>query len=448
MRSRHSRSHLSRELLESLARGEEDVEEVLSRGLAHLTTRCPECRQRLREYPLERILEGTGAAYDAGITRAKERVADLAREREEAPERVRDLLSEGDVPRVLAALAAVPRYQTWGLTTYLLERAEAGLEDAPREAYTTSLLASAAAEGLPKERYGSGVVATARVVAGAILATARVQREEDAAGAEGTLSRASLLAPAASDWTLVRAELALARMAIDLATGEWERPVRAFGQVELQAREGNLPGHRLRGLLYLGRAHRAAGERHRALSTFRVLALQAGRQAPYPHLSRWGTLEAARTFSELGRPEAALAELEKLPAASVSREEPRGPAVREWLRGRALWRLRRPTEAAPALEVAWRALLGCGSVREAVAALLDLVELHLEEGRGVEGEALLDRTRLLHGAGDVPQTLVAALFRLRRAAARGEADPAEVAAVRDRLARSRTLHPAHGERVH
>lgn len=412
--------HVDAQLLKELARGERTSAEVLDRGLSHLASRCGECRRTLVDNPVEEILERLGPGLGASIGRAKERFVDLARERAEAPERVTELLATGSLPEAISVLAANPRFQTWGVAGDLHERAVRSLEDAPRRAYGLSLLGVAAAEGLSKKRYGGGVVATEQAVATATLAGARVEVYADPAGAEALLSRANDIARSASDRSLVRAELALARMRLDLANGRRDAAVAAYEQVEAQTSRGGLTGQRLRGHLLLGRAHRGSGDWPRALGTFRMLAHFAKGNPADGDLVRWGVLEAARTLGEMGSFDEVLTELDKAPAENQTGEEGRGRGVGTWLRGRALSRLGRTSEAEIALEAAWQQLSGGGAGLEAAEVVIDLVELYREEGREEAVSDLLERAAVLYRVERPDRRVVAVLYGLQGAAARGE----------------------------
>lgn len=443
----HAGDHLSAQLLEELARGERTTAEVLNQSLPHLASRCPVCRGTLEEYSIDTVVTRLSPGYAASIARAKDRFADVARERAEAPERVAELLDTGGLPEALATLTGNPRFQTWGVAAYLLERAEAALEDAPRAAHACATLAIAAGEGLPRRRYGSGEAATIETVAVALLASARILAYRDVRGAEAVLVRANDVARAASDTTLTRAELALARMTIDLSAGEYERAIRAFGQVETQVARGGLPGHRLRALLLLGRAHRGAGDPHRALGSFRLLAQFASGQPRYWDLGRWGTLETSRSLCDLGRVEDALAELKNLAPEGVAGEGGRGHAVRDWLRGRALWRLGSLTVAVRALERAWSALLTTGTPLEAAAAALELAELHLGGDDAEAATDVLERAFAVFQAEGFPRWAAVRLLRLQRDVERGDLDRRTLAAVREELLAPNADPPEPPERV-
>ncbi len=415
--------HLSAQLLGELARGDRTVAEVLDRGLAHLADLCPTCRQRLSKYgaswrPREpgRGLEAPAAA----LARARERLVDVSGELSEAPERVSELLSTASLPQALGVVASNPRFRTWGVAAHLAERARAGLDDAPRGAYRFALMAASASEHLPVERYGRGVVSSLQAQAGALLASASAITRDDLPAAETLLAAANAVARSASDPSLVRAELALSRMRLDLAAGTWDRAFRAHGQVELQTSEGGLAGHRLRGLLLLGRVLRAQGERRQALGTFRVLVQFAGASPAEEALARWGALEAAKTLCEMGRFDDALAQIDPAAQRPAPPAAGRWHALAGWVRGRALGGLGRIGAGVEALEGAWHELAAVGVGLEPLAAVVDLVELHARAGKLEEVTRLLERASRLHRASGLPRRGILVLGRLQAMAARGE----------------------------
>jgi tetratricopeptide (TPR) repeat protein len=437
--------HLSAQLLDELARGERTAPEVLDRGLAHLAALCPTCRERLGEYgaswgPREpsRGLEVPAAA----LARAQERLVDVAGELSEAPGRVSELLSTASLPRALGVVAFNPRLSTWGVAAHLIERARAGLDDAPRAAYRTALLAASASGHVPVERYGRGVAQ-----AGALLASASTITRDDLPVAETLLAAANGVARSASDPSLVRAELALSRMRLDLAAGTWDRAFRAHGQVERQTSEGGLAGHRLRGLLLLGRVLRAQGERRQALGTFRVLVQFAQASPAAEALARWGALEAAKTLSEMGRFDDALAQIDHAARRSTAPTARRWHALAGWVRGRALGGLGRTGAGVEALEGAWRALAAVGVGLEPLAAVVDLVELYVRASRPAEVTRLLERASRLHRASGLPRRGILVVGRLQAMAARGEIGSSGHLAV-EALLKARPAPAALSRRIH
>ena len=407
------RAHLDPADLQHLAaRPDEALARTLEAVLDHLARRCPTCRLALDRYPRHRLLERARGDHVAALDRAKRRILDLARERDEARALVPELLALPTVPRAVATLAANPRYATWGVASLLTDRAITNLDDDPHTGHHHALLATAAAESLPADGYTPGLRATTRALARIAFATTRLVAHHDLPAAQRELDRAAAEASAASDRPLVQTELTLTRMRVHLATEEWQRAIDAFTPTERACSRNALPDRHAQALLLLGRAHRGVGDLHAALGTFRVLQSLAKAKPELDTLARWAALEGSGTLCTLRRYDEALDEMERIHLGAPAPERFQGHAA--WTRARSLRGLGRTSEAEAELEEARAHLTSAGDGLAAVLVLLDARELLRAEGRTADASRLVRQGVGEDMMASVPSAARLILHRLAR----------------------------------
>lgn len=395
MPDRHTgRAHLDPADFQDLADlPDQGLARTLEAALDHLARRCPTCRLELGRYPRHRLLARAREDHAAALDHAKRRIRDLARERDEAPALLAELLALPTLPRAVATLAANPRFTTWGLASVLTDRAIGRLEDDPQASHCHALLATATADSLPADAYTPGLHATTRALARLALANTRLAAHHDLTGARRDIARAHAEAPNASDRPLVEADLALTRMRLDLATHDPQRARDAFGLIEPLTTRHALTDRHAQALLLLGHAHLGTGELHRALGTFRVLRSIAKTNPDLEPRARWASAEAAGVLCTLHRPEEALAETDALPRGADTTPRWRGTLART--RARALRALGRTSEAQAALDAAREDLSTAGDVEAATLALLETLDLLIAEGRSADADNLLRNSPVL-----------------------------------------------------
>jgi hypothetical protein len=424
-----------------LVRLSEEPEETLPRtleaALDHLARHCPTCRTVLGAYPRHQIRDRTGHANSA-ITHAKRRIHDLAREREEAPALLAELLALPTLPRALATLAANPRFTTCGLASHLTDQAIDGLEDDPHGSHHQALLATATADSLPTDAYTPGLRATTRALARLALANTRHAAHHVLPRARRDNDRAHDEAPKSSDRPLVETDLAQARMRLDLAAHDPQRARDALGLTEAQTARHALTDRHAQALLLLGRAHLGTGDLHRALGTFRVLRSIAKGNLDLDPLARWASVETANALCALRRPEDALAETDGLPNGPGTTRRWRGTLAHT--RARAFRALGKTSEAQAALDTARQDLSAAGEAEAATYALLEALDLLLTEGRSADAAHLLRNAALHHAQQGSSRRFQLMLYRLQASAARGALTREEIAEAATSL---RT--PAEGE---
>lgn len=441
------RAHLDPADLQHLAaRPDEALARMLETTLDHLARRCPTCRLALDRYPRHRLLDRFHGDHATAVDRAKRRILDLARERDEARALVPELLALPTLPRVVATLAANPRYATWGVASVLTDRASMNLDDDPHTSHHQALLATAAAESLPADAYTPGLRATTRALARMALATTRLVAHHDLPAAQQDLDRAAAEASTASDRPLVQTDLGVARMRLHLATEEWQRAIDAFRPIEHTCSRHALPDRHAQALLLLGRAHRGAGDLHAALGTFRVLQSLAKAKPELDTLARWAALEASGTLCTLRRYDEALAEIEEVHVGPPAPERFQGHAA--WASARSLRGLGRTSEAEAALDEARVHLTAAGDGLASALVLLDIVEVLLTDGRTVDATRVVRTGVEERVIEHLPPHSRVALHRLRvdssKSAAIGEAVAEARLALRSSVTLEKPARPSRG----
>jgi tetratricopeptide (TPR) repeat protein len=409
------RAHLDPADLERLAdHPDETLPQTLEVALDHLARHCPTCRTVLDTYPRHQILDRAPTGQSAGTTavaHAKRRIHDLAREREEAPALLAELLALPTLPRALATLTANPRFTTWGLASHLTDHAIDHLEDDPHGSHHHALLATATADSLPTDAYTPALRSTTRALARLALASTRLTAHHDLPAARRDIARAHEEAPNSSDRILVEIDLALARMRLDLATQDPQRARDAFGLIEPLTARHALAARHAQALLLLGRAHLGTGDLHGALGTFRVLRSITKANPDLDPLARWASVEAAGVLCTLHRPEEALTETDDLPRGADTTPRWRGTLART--RARALRAVGRTSEAQAALETARQDLATAGDSQAATHALLEALDLLLTEGRTADADHLLRKTQVSYPRDRAHHRPLFALYRLQ-----------------------------------
>jgi tetratricopeptide (TPR) repeat protein len=405
------RTHPKPEILSGLL---ELLPEARSRLLRHVHA-CPSCRAALAaRAPAEpggllfwRPSEMTaGQAVDRVLTALLPRIQAAARERDEAPALLAELLSHRPERRELLVRNS-KRFRNLPLCGLLLQRSYRDSVDAPREGERLARVALKLAESLDPSAYGERVLAdargrcwmtvgNARRLASDLRGSEEAFRQAEAELNQGTgdlLEKAQFLAYRACLWR--------AQRRLDEAAGLFRRAVSVF----LWAGE---PRRAAESIVGLALVEQYRGEPEQAIHTLEQAdaLTDPGEDPFFYYFVRFRRIEC---LAGSGRPLEAQALLAGSPEMYGFPDEILQLRLR-WLEARIALAQGDLRRGAGLLDEVRKELVGRGSAYDAAVASLELALVHARLGRFGSTERLADQARrLFQGLGIARESLAASL---------------------------------------
>jgi tetratricopeptide (TPR) repeat protein len=403
------------------------------RALHHLAG-CARCQAHLAGLPLLHSLARVvpirarrSETYDGIFVRslrtAMERMALLRREREAAPDLVKELLAHTGPQREIL-LRNSRRFYTWGLLELLLERSLEASVHHPGEGDELGRLALQVAGLLEPQRYGAALLEDSRARAWACLGNARRMRS-DLDGAEEAFERAwDHLEEGTGDLLErallmdLQASLKRDQRRFDEAFRLLRRTVSLYFELGERHRTG-------RSLVSLAILHNQTGDPVKAAAlTRRALELIDREQEPRLLLSARHNLvfflasaghflEAQRAYRE------ALPLYRAFPDAWTQNR-------RQWVKGKIARGLGQTAEAEALFLAARDGFLAEGIPYDTALVALELALLYAEQGRSAELKRLAAELMPVFASRQIHREALAALAFFQRAV---ETERAEVEVV-------------------
>jgi tetratricopeptide (TPR) repeat protein len=434
-----TRRHPDRDALERFSRGEVAPEE--ERWIeAHLRSDCTLCQRAIDELltslsgPLPGLDDlsdpmdaGLGLADggwddDAAWSRLAERLEarreSVARERQEAPPLLDELLAAPPAQR--RPLLRQARFRKLGVCEALIERSfEEGFRE-PASAVGLAELAVAAAEALDPEVYGPSVVQDLEARAWAYLGNAR-RVASDLPGAERAMAVAMRLSEGGSADPLEEAKLLDLRASLLCDQGWCAQAAELLDVVIAIYEEIRDPHRRGRALITQGLFRSYAGQSQEGAERI-AEGLALIDPAAEPRLALIARHNLAWCVNEAGRSAEALALLETFRSSYADFPDAWTALRLLWLEARIAAGLERFEEAEQSYRELRATFVDSGAAYEASMVTLDLAALYLDLGRSAEVRELAEEMIPLFVSQGVHREALAALITFQRAVAMDRAD--------------------------
>jgi len=402
--------HITRELLQAVARGEVSPRLLAEAGLEHLTQLCPCCQEEYeawkrdpkgkRESRPELLLPLLGAA--APHLEQAERQA------------MKDFLALAALPaekRLATIKRALTRYRGPRLVRLLLAEGRHRLHDSPDTAYDFAALALAVADrtnpSFELSALSAAAMANARRAAGELreadelFAYARMIAERERVTDSGTL-----------------AELEDLEASLRKDQRRFDRAVTLLLRALVLYKLAGLPNRLAKATVKLASVHFYEGKSEEAIGTLRR-ALRSISVERTPHLYLCARHNLCRYLAAAEEFEEAQAIFHEDEGLFRRHGQPLDRLRRRWVQGQIAAGLGHGRQAERALHEVQADFLERGMGLLAASVAMDLAELHLRAGRTAKVRELAEQMVPIFAAQDVHREALAAL-RLFVEAARAE----------------------------
>jgi tetratricopeptide (TPR) repeat protein len=403
-------------------------------AVRHLVDRCPACSEVTAGLWARRFAAARDEALSEELVQAPSRIersfseildrvqgravqaqADFAAEKAEAANLLPRLLDQ-PLERQIILAANSRRFQTWSVCEALLDEAWGSRFREPRRTEALCRVAVNACAGLPADRYGSALTHDFQARCWIGLANGR-RIVGDLRGAQTALIEAQRLLAAGTGNALEKAGWLDIRASLLVAQRKYREAEECIGraiQVYFRFREKHALGS---ALIKRGLISEAIEQADRAIVLSRVgLELVDPERDPSLVLGAW--LNLSLSLHTAGRDRDALAALAQARPLYL-RSDDRTTVLRfQWLEGSIASSLGRDEQAEGCLREAREGFIHVGAALEAALVSLDLVGLHLRQGRTAEVRELAAQMIEVFESLDSRQEALAAFILLRQAAER------------------------------
>jgi tetratricopeptide (TPR) repeat protein len=436
--------HPDRDTLDSFSRGALSTDEALWVE-EHLRSGCALCQDRVDDllrslaepsapWPEPGFEDAADAAWIRIVTLLERRMAELRREREDAPGLLAELLDRPAGERS-ALIRSGGQLRTFAVCELLIEKSfEEGFRE-PERAVELAELAVEAAGCLDPASYGLSVIQDLRARAWAYLGNAR-RIASDLPGADQALSFAESLLREGSADPLEEARLLDLRASLLSDQGWFEQAAELLGSVIAIYEELRDPHRQGRALIGQGLFLNHAGLSEQAVERL-TEGLSRIDWDEEPRLVLMARHNLAWCLNDSGRPEEARHLLNRFRHTYGTFPDPWIGLRLVWLEGRIAARLGQDEEAERAFREVRERFLEKGLCYDASMVALDLAALYLRQGRNAEVRQVAAEMLPTFLSQDVHRQAAAALAAFQQAVEMDQATPRLIQEVAAYLMRAR-----------
>ena len=410
--------HITRELLEAVARGEISVRVLETMILEHLKKVCPHCRRELEEFAREQAAQRQGKSLGPGLEAVSalldRHLQDLQRGHDRARRDVETLVALSREERIARVRRSRTRYRGPQVVWLLLQESRTRVTTSPDESEHLAELARLVVQYSPDGTGSMDLLALSTALrANACRAAGKLSEAEDLF----RYTRSLITHQGVTDSGIL-ARIDHLEGSLRMEQHDFQEAGKLLGRAALLFSAAGETIERSRTLLTLGYTYFLQGELIRAIETTRAGLRELPGGEKYLYLC--GRYNLARFLTESGQLREAVEILEADEALHGEFPEPWTQLRLVWLRGK-IEAGRGEKAAAEERFLAARSgfLAQRNAYDAAMVSLEDLAVLYLRQGRTAEVRRLVDEMVAVFQEQNLPEDALRAL-RLCAAAAQRE----------------------------